>query len=95
MISIPSLGLLRGKTHNDQNHARLVLTSCADTSHQQDYNCHGDSSYREVELNTSMLSHDDDELDREANEKEEVELQQSDENLKWISHCAYDKVGRL
>src|SRR5690606_24733261 len=58
-----------------------VLPSSGPHGRQQEYDCQWNHHNRQLELNVISLQNDNQELNGKAQEKEEVEFEQSDENL--------------
>ena len=83
------------ETHDDYNHARPTFPPSENTTQYQNDDCDWNSGDRQVKLNTSMLSNNDDELDGESNKKEEVELQQGDVDLTFVSYWAVNRKQNL
>ena len=73
------------KTHNDYDHARSAFPPSENTSQYQNDDGDWNGRNRQVELNTPMLSNNDDELDGESNEEEEIKLEQGNINLSGVS----------
>lgn len=66
---------------DDHDHAHLVLLISEVGSAEQDENGDRDSGDGQSKFGIALLGNDDDELDDEAQEEEEIELQESDVDL--------------
>lgn len=66
---------------DDAPHARLRLVSGEEGGHQQNGNRDGNGSNGKTEFHVRLAADDNEELDGEADEEEEIELQQCDIDL--------------
>ncbi len=78
---------ISGRTHayNNRGHSYLAFASCENTGQHEDQDDDRDSSNRRPELGVSLLDYNDHELNNEAQEEEEVELQKSNVDLSCVS----------
>lgn len=68
--------------YNDDDHSQCTFTSDKYCRAHQNQDGHGDGSQCKGELNILPSSNNDHELNRKPKEKEEIELEQSDVDLK-------------
>lgn len=80
-MGYPDNNLLRGP-YNDDDHSQCAFSSDKYCRAHQNQNGHRDGSQCKSELNILPPGNNDHELNRESKEKEEIELEQSDVNLK-------------
>lgn len=67
--------------NHDNNHARLVFPASKVGCRQENDNGDGNSRNRQSKLGVRLLCDDDDKLNDEAQEEEEIELEEGDVNL--------------
>ena len=66
---------------HEREHHRLALVSCRQMPLDEDDKRQRESRAREIELGVVMAEHEEDELHREADPEEEVELDKAQEDL--------------
>lgn len=69
--------------NNDSDHASLVLTASEESGGKQNQDSNRDGDDGQREFGIILVSNNDNELHDEAEEEEEIELEESDINLGW------------
>ena len=76
-------------THNDGNHAQSQFSSSENTSKNQDNDCDGNRSNRQLEFEIMLAHNDDDELNGEAEKEEEIEFEKRNVDLSSLAGCCH------
>lgn len=65
----------------DEDHSRAILTTCEESGEKEDHDGERNGGHCEAPFGVCDVRDDDEELDSEAQEEEEIELEKGDVDL--------------